>query len=133
MSKIIKKVMLKNGENDWAGNISGEMLIDENGDEVYISISDIGMTALYYVTNESIINNLINLEPVDEFVEKYEFGELDEYKGEKAMASSKYYGCFKYLYGLLYKTDAQLKEYDEDYEKDLDGFDNLDSIKFQNC
>lgn len=133
MSKIIKRVMLKSNENGWVGNITGEMLIKEEKKETYISISDTGDTALYYVTDKSVFGNLNSLEPVDEFLEKYEFGEIDEYNGEKTMVSSKYYDCFKYLYGLLYKADVHLKVYKEDYGKDIDELGELESIADQNC
>lgn len=132
MSKIIKKVVLIKDEYDWIGATNGELLIKDNNKDIYISISDIGEDALYYVTYQSIMDNLINTELVEQYKELYEFGPIDDYKGEKAMAKSRYYNCFKYLYSLLHMADTNTKEYVDDYEKDLDEFVNLDSIRFQN-
>ena len=140
MSKIIKKVVLGCDFGTGycpIGQLVGEMTVDCDGKEMFVSVSDIGEDALYFVADHSVYNLLIdmNADIDDEVIEKWEIGSINDYEDEEEMSKSDYYNCFKYLHSII-ENDNDLEEpeeYVDNYGEDIDLMANLKPFKEGNA
>lgn len=128
MAKILKRARVDYSNNySWIGERAGELEVDHDGSIVYIAATDIGEEALYYVSERSLFEELIEDEckEIDKtgVVEEYDTGPIVDFEGEETeMRQSEYYKCFLYLHTLIRKDNktTDVVEYTDDYGKDID-------------
>lgn len=137
MSMILKKaVIVYDGGGMACGLVGGanvgELTVESNGKTLYITGSDIWEDAVYYVTEHSMFDAVLNNEDksFDEMAEEAgalfygETGPDDDFEGEEEMAASEFYGCIKYLRSIIRNTDStDPVEVTMDYGKDIDEMD----------
>lgn len=145
MSKIVKKVMIGYDGGGMAcgpvsGSYVGEMTIDHDGRILYVSGSNMGEAAVYFVTDHSIYDILMDGEESFSIVAEKEkaifFGETgpaDLFCGEEEMAESEYYNCIKYLRTVLWDNDdIDPLEVTEAYGEDVDLMEDLPTLASYN-